>query len=439
MNARTMAISVLARVQATDAYLNVVLDTQLSERPPADPRDAALVTELCYGSTRRQLALDSLIASLADRKLEALEDKVLAALRVGLYQLFYSRVPRHAAVGETVQALKELQLARASGFVNAILRKASALPEIPLPPVSDQVRHLSVRESHPQWLVSRWIRQFGAVRAEQMLKADNEAPPVVVRANTSRTTRDQLLAELLEAGVKAEATRFSPVGIRFESPGRVEDLYGFREGLFQVQDEAAQLVGVFAHPADGSRVLDTCAAPGGKANHLAERFEVVATDLHANKLRKIEAEARRLGLSERLKTLAHDATVPHPDSLGEFHAVMVDAPCTGLGTLRRHPELRYRRKEEDISRLATLQLRILEACQEKVPPGGLLIYAVCSTDPQEGADQIEMFLRSHPDFTSEPPVLSLAEKYPEYQGHLRTLPGPDGMDGFFAARLRRMY
>jgi 16S rRNA (cytosine967-C5)-methyltransferase len=229
------------------------------------------------------------------------------------------------------------------------------------------------------------------------------------------------------------------VGVVLPSIGRVEDVYGYAEGLWQVQDEAAQLVGVWGALPDGARVLDACAAPGGKACHLAERLEVVASDVHANKLRKIEAEAKRLGISERIKTLAHDATEPFPSDLGEFHAVLVDAPCSGLGTLRRHPELRYRRKEEDIGRLSMLQLKILQNCQEHVPPGGLLVYATCSTDIQEGADQIEMFLRSHPDFTTEPPTLPPELQVPQWQGHLRTLPGPEGLDGFFTARLRRMY
>jgi 16S rRNA (cytosine967-C5)-methyltransferase len=188
-----------------------------------------------------------------------------------------------------------------------------------------------------------------------------------------------------------------------------------------------------------ARVLDACAAPGGKACHLAEKHEVVATDLHANKLRKIESEAKRLGLSARLKAEAHDASQPYPEEWGEFHAFLVDAPCSGLGTLRRHPELRYRRKAEDIGRLAVLQRRILENCQESVPPGGLLVYAVCTTEPQEGQDQVEMFLRSHPEWTAEPPVLHESVKLPLTQAYLRTLPGPEAWDGFFAARLRKLY
>jgi 16S rRNA (cytosine967-C5)-methyltransferase len=439
MNARTLALLVLARVQATDAYLNVVLDTMLSESPLKEPRDAGLATELAYGTTRRQLALDYAITRFADRKLEALEDKVLAALRIGAYQLFYTRVPARAAVAETVQALKDVGLARAAGFANAILRKLAALPSQPLPPESERVHYLSVRESHPQWLVERWMRQFGPERAEAMLVANNQAPPVVVRANSTRVTREALLVLLREAGLEVEPTPVSPVGIILPSVGRLEDVYGYAEGLWQVQDEAAQLVGVYGDLPETARVLDVCAAPGGKACHLAETHEVVAADLHAHKLRKIDAEAKRLGLSERLKAVAHDATQPFPESLGEFHALLVDAPCSGLGTLRRHPEMRYRRKVEDIGRLASLQRRILETCQESVPAGGLLVYAVCTTEPQEGQDQVEMFLRSHPEWTAEPPVPREGVKLPLSQAYLRTLPGPEAWDGFFAARLRKLY
>lgn len=434
LTARALAIQVLARVAATDAYLNIVLDSVLDEFQPKDPRDAALVTELCYGATRRLLLLDYALTTVADRKLESIEDKVLAALRLGAYQLFFMRVPKHAAVGETVDALKSVGLERAAGFVNANLRKLSALTEPPLPE-GDAVARLAVQESHPEWLVRRWQRQFGPERAEAMLKADNEPPSVVIRANASKTTRDALLGQLTEVGIAARATATSPVGLVLESPGRVEDLFGYDEGLWQVQDEAAQLVGVYAQVPEGARVLDACAAPGGKSCHLAETNEVLAIDVHANKLPKIQSEAKRLGLTERLSTRAQDAA-KLPEDFGEFDVVVVDAPCSGLGTLRRHPELRYRRAEKDFAGLATLQREILQSCQRHVAPGGLLVYAVCTTDPTEGADQVELFLRSHPDFTAEPPRV---QGLPLVQGYLRTLPGPEGYDGFFAARLRRMY
>ncbi|HEY8211121.1 MAG TPA: 16S rRNA (cytosine(967)-C(5))-methyltransferase RsmB [Myxococcaceae bacterium] len=435
MNARAAAIQVLSRVSATDAFLNVVLDTTLSELRPEDARDAGLITELCYGAARREMALDHALAQVSDHKLSTLEDRVLAALRVGAYQVFYTRVPRHAAVAETVEALKSLRLQRAAGFANAVLRKVAAMSELPLPPESEPVKRLAVRESHPEWLVERWTRQFGPARAEQMLVADNVPPPVVVRANRSRNSRDRLLEELRGAGVDASPTSISPAGVVLGSPGPLEDVLGYREGLWQVQDEAAQLVVEYAAIPDGARVLDACAAPGGKACALAERVRVTACDVHKNKLRKIESEAKRLGVEGRLEVKQHDAQKPFSE---EYDAVVLDAPCSGLGTLRRHPELRYRRKPEDVGRLAALQVRLLESCQAAVAPGGLLVYAVCSVDPQEGSDQVELFLRSHPDFTAEPPP-AMPAGAPLAQGYLRTLPGPEALDGFFAARLRRTY
>lgn len=437
LTARALAITVLARVEATDAYLNVALDGALDEHALADPRDAGFATELCYGATRRRSLLDAAVLQVADRKLDALEDKVLAALRLGAYQLFFTRVPKHAAVADTVQALKDVGLARASGFANAILRRLSQMPGPPPPPEGDEATVLAHQESHPAWLVRRWLRQFGPERARAMLQADNEAPAVVVRVNSARATRDELLAIWTEAGVAARPTSISPVGLRLESPGRIDALLGFQEGLFAVQDEAAQLVGLYAAVPFGARVLDACAAPGSKACHFAQANKVVALDLHANKLRLIQAEARRLRVDDNVATFACDVSQPLPPELGDFDVVVVDAPCTGLGTLRRHPELRYRRKEADVGELAKVQRAILESCQAAVRPGGLLVYAVCSPEAQEGPDQVELFLRSHPDFTAEPPGGEIA--FPTWQGHLRTLPGPEGMDGFFAARLRRTH
>jgi 16S rRNA (cytosine967-C5)-methyltransferase len=438
MNARAVAIDVLARVEATDAYLNVVLDQRLAEAPLRDPRDAGLVTELCYGATRRRLGLDRVLSGFSDRKLPSLEDRVLAALRIGSYQIFYSRVPRRAAVSETVEGLKQIGLSRAAGFVNAVLRRVAGVESMPLPPESNLAEHFSVRESHPQWLVERWLRRHGRAATEAMLVASNEPPAVTVRTNVRAGTREELLALFGEAGLQATPTLRSPVGVRLGSPGAVEDLVGYAEGRFQVQDEAAQLVGLYAAIPEGTRVLDACAAPGGKACHLAESHTVLAVDLYAAKLEKIRSEARRLRLEDRIELLAHDATDPFPQSIGEVNAVLLDAPCTGLGTLRRHPELRWRREESDLVRLATLQRRILERCQEVVPPSGLLVYAVCSTEPEEGQDQVDLFLRSHPDFTLENVAGAERLGWPLSQGALRTLPGPEGMDGFYAARLRRL-
>jgi 16S rRNA (cytosine967-C5)-methyltransferase len=436
VNPRAAAILILARVEDRNAFLNVAIDAHLRRHRPSDPRDAALITELCYGAARFQMTLDHVLAAQSQKRLDRLERRVLAALRIGTYQLFYMRLPPHAAVAETIEALKQLGQARAAGFANAILRKLSAMGSPPLPPESDGVEQLALRHSHPQWLVARWIQQFGIDQAKEMLSADNQPAPVAIRANLLKTSRDDLLAGLRRSGADARAAELSPSGIILRSPGRLEELYGYAEGLWQVQDEAAQLVGHYAAVPEGSRVLDACAAPGGKACHLAERHSVVAADLSAGKLERLQSEAKRLGLSSRIETVVHDATQPFPPRLGKFDAVLVDAPCSGLGTLRRHPELRYRRQESDIERLAQLQWSIVQNCQEVVAKGGLLIYAVCSTELEEGLQQAERLVGAHSNFAARPAELE-GVRVPLWRGYLRTLPGKEGLDGFFAARFAR--
>jgi 16S rRNA (cytosine967-C5)-methyltransferase len=435
MNARALAIRVLERVQVSDAFLNAALDSELRRARRLDARDSALVTELSYGAARRQMALDAAVARFSAKKLDRLEPRVLCALRAGAYQLFYMRMPKRAAVAETVEALKQLEMSRAAGFANAILRKLSQLEELPLPPSSDSVAHLAVRESHPRWLVSRWVNRCGEEAAEAMLLANNRPPPVAIRVNSTKISRQALLERFAAAGIDAQGTSVSSVGIALAAPGKVPDVLGYSEGLWQVQDEAAQLVVPYAAIPDRARVLDACAAPGGKSFHLAERTRVLASDIHAGKLRKLEAEGQRLGLHERIELLRHDARDPFPPQLAQFDAVLVDAPCSGLGTLHRHPELRYRRKEEDIPRFVELQRAILTNCAQLVVPGGLLVYSVCSTEPEEGEEQIQRFLRTHGTYRLEGPAL--AEDLPIAEGCLRTLPGQRGWDGFFAARLRR--
>jgi len=433
MNARALAIRVLERVQHGGAFLSLALDSEL-KRARLEPRDAAFVTELCYGAARRQIALDRAVAQFSTTQLARIEPRVLCALRVGAYQLFYLRLPKRAAVAETVEALKQLGTGRAAGFANALLRKLSQLDELPLPPQSDRLAYLATRESHPLWLTTRWADRYGLEGAEAMMVANNRAAPVTLRVNSTRITREALLQRFALKGVDARALPVSPAGIVVASPGRVQDLDGYSEGLWQIQDEAAQLVGAFAPIREGLRVLDACAAPGGKTCQLAEHARVVAGDIHRGKLRKLETEAWRLGLRERIELLEHDATLPFPSGLKLFDVVLVDAPCSGLGTLRRHPELRYRRKEEDIARLAKLQRSILENCVQILAPGGVLVYAVCSTEPEEGEEQVSTFLRAHPEIALEAPAAVdpwIAD------GCLRTLPGDRGWDGFFAARLRR--
>ena len=442
-DARALALQVLLRVEGQQAYLNLALSSVLDAAGDIDRRDAGLCTELCYGVYRRLLALDAAIAAHLDRPLGKLESVVLAALRLGAYQLLYlDRVPERAAVAATVELVKR-QRPRAAGFVNAVLRALSRDRAVPLPDATkDPVGHLAVRESHPRWLVERYLRQLGAAETEALLIAQNRAPPVQVRVNARRGTRDEVLAQLASEGVTAAPTPHSPVGLTLADPGALEKLPSFVQGRWQVQDEAAQLVGLLARPEGAAALLDACAAPGGKTCHLLERMDagakLLATDLHANKLDKIRGEARRLGLEGALELRAHDATTPLAGK-PRFGRVLVDAPCAGLGTLRRHPELRYRRKPEDIPRLAELQASILRNAAAQVAPGGLLTYAVCSTTEEEGAAQVARFLAEVPGFARVPgdDLPASVRSLLGAQGELATWPHRQEMDGFWAATLRR--
>jgi len=437
MTARAIAYKVLLQVERADAYLNVALDAALRSAGAMPRQDAALATEISYGVARRALSLDAVLARHSKRPLKKLETGVLVLLRIGAYQLlFLDRVPGHAAVDATVELAKQQGLSRASGFINAILRKIAEDKTVPLP--EDPLERLSVSESHPAWLVRRWSKRLGQAEAEALCRADNEPAPVCVRVNRARATREEVIGLLAKVGVVAQPTPYSPLGLWLEDPGPVAALEPFRAGLFQVQDEAAQLVSLAAQAMPGMRVLDACAAPGAKACHLAEQLkgegEVFAVDIHERKLRRLEEEANRLGVTGQLRLRAADATRPLPLPERSFDLVLLDAPCSGLGTLRRHPELRYRRTEADLARLAALQRALAENLLRYVRPGGAFVYAVCSPEPEEGPEQAAWLCTKRLTLSalSAPDVPWGEVTGPD--GGLATLPHRHHTDGFYAAR-----
>jgi 16S rRNA (cytosine967-C5)-methyltransferase len=326
----------------------------------------------------------------------------------------------------------------------------------------DPIERLSVEESHPAWLVRRWVKRLGFDEAAALCRTNNLPAPVALRTNLKRGSREALLERLRAARPEAtvEAGRFSRNSISLLGAGPPARLPGFVQGLFQVQDEAAQLVGELLSPAPGSRTLDTCAAPGGKSCHLAEMGgDVVAMDVALRKLARARSEAERLGLS--LFCLVADASqpLPVPDQSQDY--VLVDAPCSGLGTVRRHPELRYRREPDDLARLANLQLGILRQATRSVRPGGVLVYSVCSNEPEEGLAHRDRILAELPEFLADPaPPFELGAPPPcpppqageesrgwndlfaapageSQEGVLQSWPQRHGTDGFFSFRIRR--
>jgi 16S rRNA (cytosine967-C5)-methyltransferase len=444
--ARRLAAEVLLRVEQGGAFANLALDGALRSAGVLEPREAALCTELTYGTLRWQLELDRAIAAHSARPPAELDAPLRAALRIAAFELLHHpRVPARAAVDQGVELVRELGLARAAGYANAVLRRLSETRAPPPAPSkeADPIGHIAATTAHPRWLIERWARWLGADEAEKLAAANQRQAAAVVRAARRRATREQVQEALRKSGIESEPGRYSPDALVL-APGAPPalDIDGHEQGLFQAQDEAAQLVSLYAAPPAGASVLDACAAPGGKACHLAElgAGSVLAVDLHARKARNIEEAASRLGLAE-VRALAGDATLPLPGE-GPFDLALVDAPCSGLGTLRRHPEVKLRRTPEDVDRVAALQARLLAQVSRSVKPGGLLVYAVCTLTPEESDEQVERFLAANPDFHPErpPPGWALpaadADCLDE-QGRLRIFPHRTGTDGFFAVRLRK--
>ncbi len=455
---RLIAIRVVERVQRAGAYADLALHHALVQsRMPAS--DRALATELVYGTLRWRGRLDYLITKALDRDLAKLEPLVTSALRVGTYQLFFSdKIPASAAVDEAVRCVRAMGLERATGLVNAVLRRLAregrdyALPALE----EDPQGHLVHACSLPDWLADRWLAQYTPEEAARLALAFNEPAPVTARVNRTRTTREKILPELRERFPDARACRYAPDGIVLGRKGDLGHDPAFVDGRISPQDEASQLVVELLDPRPGERILDTCAAPGTKSAAIAERLNgrghVLALDRHPGRLRLVGRGLRRIGVGG-VATLERDATqslsdlverdgaTGRPDA-GPFDRILVDAPCSGLGALRRNPDARWRLRPEDLPELARTQRALLESAACVLRPGGSLVYSTCSVTPEENEEVLRGFMATRASWR-----IAARDEAPESlqplldsEGLLRLLPhrpGCEDMDGFFAVRLVR--
>jgi len=441
--ARLLAVRVLERIERTRAYADLALHGALARSDLPGP-DRALATELVYGTLRWRGSLDYVLYQVLDRDLAKLEPIVLSILRTAAYQLVRTdRIPVSAAVDQAVRCTRAAGAARASGLVNAVLRRvADAREEFAWPdPARDPVGHLTHALSLPVWLAERWVEQLGIEEAIALAAASNAVPPRAVRANRRRTDPGTLLEALAEQHPGARPCRWAPDGLVLDQRGHPGSDPLFLGGHYTVQDEASQLVVALLDPRPGERVLDACAAPGAKSTAIGERVgetgRVVAVDRHPRRLGLVRRDARRLGIP-CIETHERDASRPLTD-LDAFDRVLVDAPCSGLGTLRRNPDARWRIQPRDVERLAELQLAILRQAAAVLRPGGTLVYSTCTVLPEENENVVEAFLSEAPEFGRAPleavpePVRPLLDA----GGHLRTWPHRHETDGFFAARLVR--
>jgi 16S rRNA (cytosine967-C5)-methyltransferase len=437
--ARALAAQVLERVEKDAAFADLALDAELRRRSLA-PRDAALATELVYGTLRWQRYLDWILAPHSRRRLPTLDPRVRVLLRMTAYQItFLERVPAFAAVNDAVTLAR-----RAPGvaeYVNAVLRafarRGAAEREPPVP--RDPVDALATRCSFPTWLAGRWLARYGAEEAEALMRALNARPPLTVRTNTLRTSREQLAARLAaEERVRTRATPLAPEGLVVEDGGDPGGWRVFVEGACVVQDEASMLVARLLEPAAGTTIVDVCAAPGTKTTHLAQlmgdRGRVLAFDPQPGRLARVAEAAARLGVTIA-ETVAGPVEALAPRWAGGCDGVLVDAPCSNLGVLRRNPEVKWRRQPADLGAAGERQRGILTAAAVLVRPGGRLVYATCSLEPEENDEVVRAFLAAHPAFAVEPPAAWPVA--PDAAGFVRCLPHRHGTDGFTAIRFRR--
>ena len=442
--ARALAFSVLQRVEEQGAYSDVALDAALRACRDLDERERALATQLVYGVLRQRGCIDHVLRRCCRQPLERLETAVLLLLRLGAYQLFYlDRVPQRAAVHTTVELARRLGLERATGLINAVLRAAiRRCDEINWPDPAAGAEQMAVSCSLPLWLARRWLRQYDGETAVALARSQSKEPPVTLRVNTITTSRDEVLAILAQAGVDARACRYAAEGVVLG--GGVAALRQLDPAWYQVQDEASMLIAPLLQVQAGERVIDVCAAPGGKTTHLAaisaNAAAITAVDIHAARLKTLRQAAQRLECA-CIETRCCDMTgaeLPLPGAA--FDKVLVDAPCSGLGVLRRTPELRWRRVEEDVARLAALQGKILANAAALLAPGGRLVYSLCTTTAEESWQVVDEFLAAHGDF-SLVPVTEVApshwQELCDKRGALVTVtPCHDNMDCFFAVILQ---
>ena len=445
-DARYTAFNILVSWQNASATLDQILEQHDETVSLLSRKDRRLCNALVFGVLRQREAIDWRIRAFSNARLEKIRPKALYLLRMGIFQMaFMDRVPDFAAINSSVEIGKKELGAKAAGFINAVLRRAGREYEtIPLPdPDKDPVDFFAVRYALPRWLAHRWLIAYGREALEPLCRQINSVPMLTVRTNTLKIDRPTLAEHLKDVARTVSLTPFSSLGVQICGlDTQIHELDAFGNGWFQVQDEAAQMVTELLDPLPGETVLDACAGMGGKTGHIAQamgnRGRVTAVDTDPAKLDRLAHEAQRLGIRIIDTRTADIMKTTVKDFDHYFDRVLVDAPCTGLGVIRRNPDIKWKRTMADIQRMAGRQKKILNAGANLVRPGGILVYAVCSCEPEENQGVIQAFLNKRKDFSIDKidgsdTICSLQTK----DGFLRTHPAPHDMDGFFAARLKR--
>ena len=447
-NPRKTSLHVLNILDQGNKTLDNILDEVISQHTFFLKKDRALLQAIVYGVLRWRSKLDWIIDYFSKTPLKRIDPKVMNILRIALFQIIYlDRIPVSAAVNTSVEMAKSMTEPYVVRFINGLLRNAAKKYEqVLFPDVSkDPASALAVNKSFPKWMLERWLDRFGLEETASLCDTINTIPPLTVRCNTLKTRRKTLLKRLEKDVEKVARTNYAPDGAFFSHPKKsIPKMKAFEDGLFQVQDEAAQLVTLLLNPKPGETILDACAGLGGKTGHISQmmknRGELIAMDSNSKKLDILQSEMIRLGIST-VTPHTYDLNDPAGDtSIGKFDRILLDAPCSGLGVLRRNPDTKWRTLEQDLIRHAKRQATFLDNLAHHVKPEGILVYCVCSMEPEENESVINGFLNKHQDFAIEKHPDGLPHKARFLltgNGYLKTFPHLHNMDGFFAVCMKR--
>ncbi len=436
---RGTAIRILNRVERSDSYLDRLLDAEM-QSSEMNELDKGLMTEIVTGVIRWRMKLDWVLTGFFHGNFTKAETNIKNALRVALYQiLFLDRVPHSAAVNESVEFIKRLRGQKVADLVNAVLRNILRnIENIRYPdPNENKIQHLAVIESHPLWLVKRWIERFGYDEACQFLAANNQRPDLTLRVNRLKIDFNYFLSLLDQHQIQCTRSQYLDYFVRVQHMADIGNSEMFRQGFFGVQDESAGLVVLLLDPKPGDRVLDLCSAPGGKTTFIGELMrnlgEIVAVDRYETRLNLVKSACQRQGIANAHFIAADAATL----EVLPADRVLLDVPCSGLGVLRKKPDAKWKREPEDFDDFVRIQHGLLENAARLVKPEGILVYSTCTTEPEENIGLVKSFLSAHSEFTVEPAQQFVHPELVHPDGYVETFPHKHGMDGSFAIRLRK--
>ncbi|SKC87220.1 16S rRNA (cytosine(967)-C(5))-methyltransferase RsmB [Maledivibacter halophilus] len=442
-NPRRIALNILIDIEENKAFSNITINKYL-RKSNVTALDRRFISQLVYGVLENKIYLDYIIKNLSKTKMKKIRIEILNILRLGLYQIiFLQKVPDSAAVNESVKLAKKVNF-RLSGFVNGILRSYLRVKDrISFPNYDENpISFLSVKYSHPEWLVKKWLNDYGLEFTEKLLEANNKSPNLTVRANTLKISREALIKKLNEEGISCRKGNLAREALIVESMNNsLDKLDSFNKGLFQVQDESSMLVSHILDPLEGEFIIDVCSAPGGKSTHIAQlmnnKGRILSRDIHRHKLDLVKANSRRLGITI-IESEQYNALKLDDNLIGLADKVLVDAPCSGFGIIRRKPEIKYLKEPKDIIELSKLQIEILKVSSKYVKNGGILIYSTCTIQDEENEKIIRKFLEENGEFTLIDIKDDLPHNIRPEEKYLQLYPHISNTDGFFICKMKKV-